>query len=202
MVIPAQRRGPTYSSSMFSCHEEGNNVEFTSHINVSKALAYSTYRNMVDKVLGDGNLSRVSAICVKTGAFIVTLTFRVRGRIRLHLLTAIVLFATLAGSTLSAGIDKASDADAISNLEVGDITADALDSAGNLMSRCHWKQVQTPITVRGMHIGMANAAVMNLNVDVSRSRVGASKLRLLEFALGVERREGERSFSVLDGGHG
>jgi len=66
------------------------------------ADAVTAYRNMIDKILHDRNLSAVTSVGVVARTFIMTLAIWIGRGVGLHLLAAVILFATLTCVTLPA----------------------------------------------------------------------------------------------------
>jgi hypothetical protein len=99
-----------------------------------------------------------------------------------------LLQVVLAGRAFAAGIDHAADTSQVAFLQLRDFRADFDDTPDDLMARHHRVEGITPVAPRLMHIGMADAAIENFNLDIVRPRLAP---------LDAERRH--RGFGILNG---
>ena len=115
-----------------------------------------------DVVLVGDDLRAVSAVCV--GAVVVA---AVVGRD--VALQAELLFAGEAVLAFAAGIDEASDPDAIPDGVLGDVLPDLADDAGDLVAGHHREDRGTPFFARLMDVGVADAGVGDVDQHVVRA---------------------------------
>ena len=86
---------------------------------------------------------------------------------------AILLQALDAVLARAAGVDEAADAGEIAFLELRDLATDAADAADDLMSGNVRIDGVVPFVAGGMQVGMADAAIEDLDLDILRARIAA-----------------------------
>ena len=122
----------------------------------------------------DDDMSGVATLCgrraVEFGAVV---------GVRDVLLTELLL-ARLARLALSAGIDEAADAGEVARLEPADFFSGGDNRADDLVARHTRVGSGSPFAPRGVDIGMADAAVGNLDHDVIRPGIAALELKWLQ----------------------
>lgn len=112
-------------------------------------------------------------------------------------LLAILLLAVMAGGAVAAAVDHAADADQITDLVFGHGIADRSHAPDNLMAGNARIQRALPLAARGVEVGVADAAIE----DVDRNIVGL-RVAALE-RIGRERGLGRLGGIALGGsGHG
>ena len=73
----------------------------------------------------------------------------------------------------AAGIDEAAHADGIAHLELGDAAADSRHAAHDLVARDGGVQRESPLVAHEMQVGMADAAIEDLDLDIAGGRRAA-----------------------------
>src|ERR1700679_3110659 len=82
-----------------------------------------------------------------------------------------VLFQALAAlRALMARIDEGADAHSVTDLILRHFAADRANHAGDLVTGNHWKDGTAPLIAGLMNIGMANAAILDVDSDVALPR--------------------------------
>ena len=87
-----------------------------------------------------------------------------------HAFHAILLQAVFAGGAVAAGIHHATDTHHISDFKAADIVAHGGHMADDLVAGDHRVQGAAPVVFGEMNIGVADAAVINLDRHVVRAR--------------------------------
>ena len=85
-------------------------------------------------------------------------------------LVAVVLFAALAGGALAAGVDDDADGRDAAHLELADCAANGRDAADDLMAGNERIDRLAPFVADHVQIGVADAAVENIDGDLAWSR--------------------------------
>ncbi len=115
-------------------------------------------------------------------------TVHVRSVISLHQLhLAEVVLAGLAFNTLPAAIDKDTDAHMIAHLVPGHATAYAGDNARDLVPGNHGEDALEPLVTDLMNVGVANAAELDVDVDVVFAEIAAVELKRGQLRAGLGR---------------
>src|SRR6185437_5022463 len=83
---------------------------------------------------------------------------------------AVVFLAILARGAMPATVDHAADADGVAGLETLHVLADRGDGADDLVARHGWIQCILPFVARRVQVGMADAAIKNVDGHVVRAR--------------------------------
>src|SRR3954468_1185586 len=83
---------------------------------------------------------------------------------------AVLLETLRARAAVLAAVDHAADADRIADLELRDVAADRSDLADDLVSRHARIERARPLGAHRVEIGMADAAIRDLDRDVARAR--------------------------------
>ena len=81
-----------------------------------------------------------------------------------------------AGLAMSAGVYHRANAYHVTRLELRNITADACHSSDDLMARNHRVGAPSPFVARLVNVGVADAAIKNVDYDIVRARVAPLKL--------------------------
>src|SRR5690606_36142062 len=90
----------------------------------------------------------------------------------------------VAGRAVLAAADHAADADHIAGLEAGHLAADGADAADDLVPRHAAIQRAAPLRARGVQVGMADAAIRDLDLHVLRAGRAAGDIHRLEGLVG------------------
>ena len=134
---------------------------------------------MQREVLAHGEAARVSAgrrVALGVGA----VSPQGTGRRRAPLL--VVGFAHLARA---AGADHAAHAHAVSHLELGDAGADLGNGADELVAGHEGVGHGTPLAAGGVNVGVADARVGNIEVDLALARLTNVDLQGVELGGGI-----------------
>ncbi|MNV40938.1 hypothetical protein D3C71_1325590 [compost metagenome] len=98
---------------------------------------------------------------------------------------AVLLQVQAAGLAVPAGIHHAAHAGVIARLELGDVLAHLRDAADDFVARHHRVHRIAPIAARLMQVGMANAAVQDVNQHVVVARLAAREAEGNERGVGT-----------------
>lgn len=127
-------------------------------------------RNLQDEVVLDYDLLRIAAQGVA-------------GRIMRRAIVgedlavlAILLQARVAGRAMMATVDQAADADRVADLELGHRTADGRNVADDFVPGHAGVQRVGPLVAGLVQVGMADAAVGDVDLDVVRPRLAANNV--------------------------
>ena len=82
---------------------------------------------------------------------------------------AVLLVASFAGSTVTAGVAQAANAHLVAELDLGDVFADLSNNADKLVTWHAGVHVSTEMVECDVHVGVADAAVLELDYDIAVS---------------------------------
>lgn len=91
---------------------------------------------------------------------------------------AVVLVSTLACIAFAAGIDDHANAGQIADTELRDSTADRCHATDDLVAGDNRIHRLAPLTTSGVNVGVAHAAVIDVNDDIVRTRFAPLDLQL------------------------
>ena len=97
---------------------------------------------------------------------------------------AVLLHSGLALLALSAGVDEATDADAVTNLKLGDVLAHRGDNSGNLMADGQREVSLSPLITNGVDIRVADTRGLDVDNYIILARVAALDFHDLEWCIG------------------
>ena len=86
---------------------------------------------------------------------------------------AVLLQAGLAAGALAARVHEAADGGGIADLELADLGPDRRDAAQNLVTRDDRVDGCPPLVARGVEVGVADAAVEDVDLDIRWTGVAA-----------------------------
>ncbi|PAV70940.1 hypothetical protein WR25_02188 [Diploscapter pachys] len=107
---------------------------------------------------------------------------------------AILLLAVVARGAMAAAVDHAADAGDVADLELRHVAADRGDATDDLVAGDAGVERPVPLAARGMEIGMADAAIEDVDRDVLGTGIAAFEVE------GRERRVGSLGGIALGGG--
>lgn len=111
-------------------------------------------------MLIDNHALRIAAPGAVAGIFINAVVGRGKPRF------TVLFFVVLAEMALAAGVDHHAHADDIAGFKMGGLVPDLHDSPDYLVSRHQWILADRPFVTRHMEIGVAHAAIKDLDFDI------------------------------------
>src|SRR5450631_273483 len=87
----------------------------------------------------------------------------------------VLLVRTHDGPFRAAGVDEATDAVMLTDLELRNSRADLRNHTRDLVTRNHWKGRSAPLITRLMDIGVANTAILDVDDDIVGTRIATTK---------------------------
>ncbi len=118
-------------------------------------------------ILVDGDAGGIAAIGRRLAVALIAVIGERHARL------AILLLAGTAGLAAPAGIDEAADADDMTGLPFLDMVADLDHPADDLVARHHGKDRAAPFVAGLVDVGMADAAIENVDQDIVRAGLTA-----------------------------
>lgn len=110
-------------------------------------------------VFVDSGVGRVATLRAVPGV-------QIWGAVGIDLMLTVRLIVVLALSAGQARVNLGADADAVADLGEGDLWANLEDLADDLMANSEWVGALAPVSRDGVLVRGANAASLDLNIDI------------------------------------